>query len=84
MAANAKNPDPSGYITTKQLAELPLFPNVNCLTRWRALGNGPPYLRQGGRIFYRLKDVLAWQEGNIIHPSQNAPGQTAHTPKKPF
>jgi hypothetical protein len=32
------------------------------LERWRWKGEGPPYLKLGGRIVYRLDDVLAFED----------------------
>jgi hypothetical protein len=34
------------------------------LQRWRADCYGPPFLRIGGRILYRLTDVMAFEERN--------------------
>lgn len=34
------------------------------LQRWRAESYGPPFLRIGGRILYRLGDVEAFEERN--------------------
>jgi hypothetical protein len=31
------------------------------LERWRWLKLGPPYLKVGGRVVYRLKDILAYE-----------------------
>lgn len=41
------------------------------LERWRWLRRGPPYLRVGGRVVYRLEDVEAYENDNL-QPS--APG----------
>jgi predicted DNA-binding transcriptional regulator AlpA len=30
------------------------------LERWRDRGGGPPYVRFGGRVFYRTSDVEGW------------------------
>ena len=35
------------------------------LERWRWLKVGPPYLRIGGRIVYRLEDVEAYEAANL-------------------
>jgi len=32
------------------------------LERWRWLGQGPRYLKIGGRVVYRLEDVEAFEE----------------------
>jgi DNA-binding transcriptional MerR regulator len=31
------------------------------LERWRWLGLGPAYLKIGGRVVYRLEDILAYE-----------------------
>ena len=35
------------------------------LERWRWLRKGPPYLRVGGRVVYRLEDVEAYEAAHI-------------------
>jgi hypothetical protein len=35
------------------------------LERWRWLGKGPPYLKIGGRVAYRLCDVEAFEAAHI-------------------
>lgn len=32
------------------------------LERWRWLGKGPQFLKLGGRVVYRMADVLAFEE----------------------
>jgi len=34
------------------------------LERWRWLQIGPPYLKVGGRVVYRLDDVEAYEAGH--------------------
>ncbi len=31
------------------------------LERWRWLGEGPPYLKIGGRVVYRMEDIEAYE-----------------------
>ncbi len=38
------------------------------LQRWRWKKKGPPYLKIGGRVAYRLSDVEAWEEENLKKP----------------
>jgi len=33
------------------------------LERWRWLGEGPPFIKIGGRVVYRLEDVEAYEAG---------------------
>jgi predicted site-specific integrase-resolvase len=35
------------------------------LERWRWLGKGPPYLKIGGRVAYRLEDIEAFEAAQI-------------------
>jgi hypothetical protein len=35
------------------------------LEKWRQTDRGPPYLRIGGRIVYRLEDVIAFEAANL-------------------
>lgn len=35
------------------------------LERWRWLGQGPAFLKIGGRVVYRLADVLAFEEQQV-------------------
>lgn len=29
--------------------------------RWRSTGEGPPHLKLGGRVVYRLEDIEKWE-----------------------
>lgn len=42
------------------------------LERWRWLGEGPAYLKIGGRVVYRLEDVEAYEAENL-RASTSAP-----------
>jgi hypothetical protein len=44
------------------------------LERWRWLGEGPVYLKLGGRVTYRLEDVECY-EGRHLHAKTNGPLQ---------
>ena len=35
------------------------------LERWRWLGEGPPYLKIGGRVVYRLEDIEAFEARHL-------------------
>jgi hypothetical protein len=35
------------------------------LERWRWLREGPPFLKVGGRVLYRLEDVEAFEAGQM-------------------
>lgn len=35
------------------------------LERWRWVGEGPPYMKIGGRVVYRLEDVIEFEKGQL-------------------
>jgi excisionase family DNA binding protein len=37
-------------------------------TKWRARGKGPPFLKIGSKVRYRLSDVEAWIESRRVVP----------------
>lgn len=41
------------------------------LERWRWLGVGPPYLKLGGRVAYRIEDVMAWETERLTAPASD-------------
>ncbi len=41
------------------------------LERWRSLGQGPTYVKIGGRVVYRLEDVERYESERTRHPGQN-------------
>lgn len=42
------------------------------LERWRWLGEGPPYLKIGGRVLYRLEDVEHYERANLKRGKERA------------
>ena len=38
------------------------------LERWRCYGNGPAFLKLGGRVVYRLDDVEAFERAQLRTP----------------
>ncbi len=52
------------HFNQKQLAERwGISPKT--LERWRWLGQGPKFLKLGGRIVYRLEDIEAFEEQRL-------------------
>jgi hypothetical protein len=50
------------YLTEADLAkEIGRSPRT--LARWRAIGEGPRYVRLGRQVFYRKTSVAAWLAG---------------------
>ena len=37
---------------------------ASTLATWRSRGNGPRFVKVGGRVLYRLADVVAWENRN--------------------
>jgi hypothetical protein len=42
------------------------------LERWRWLGEGPTYLKIGGRIVYRLADIETYEAAQVHGENSNA------------
>ena len=54
------------------------------LERWRWLGQGPRYLKLGGRVLYRVADIEAYEQSIIcltkadaVNSSPDCPGRNA-------
>jgi predicted site-specific integrase-resolvase len=41
------------------------------LQRWRQDGKGPPFLKLGGRVIYRVSDIETWERGHLHDSSLN-------------
>ena len=52
------------------------------LERWRWLGQGPQYLKVGGRVVYRLADVEAFEAAQTRIPA--APDRSFAQPSRTF
>ncbi|MEZ5732551.1 MAG: helix-turn-helix domain-containing protein [Paracoccaceae bacterium] len=53
--------DPCAPITAQMLATR-WQKSIRTLQRWRAEGYGPAWIHIGGSIFFRMSDVLAFEE----------------------
>ncbi|MFP5248617.1 MAG: helix-turn-helix transcriptional regulator [Acidobacteriota bacterium] len=49
-------------LTSGQLAMRRGYPSEETLSRWRHDNIGPAYVRIGGRVFYDLTDIEAWEK----------------------
>jgi hypothetical protein len=47
------------------------------LERWRWTGEGPKFLKIGGRVIYRLVDVEAYEEGRQCASTAEKPSKDA-------
>lgn len=52
------------HIDQKQLAERWNI-SAKTLERWRWAGEGPRFLKLGGRVVYRLTDIEAFEEAQL-------------------
>ena len=52
------------HLNQRQLAERWSI-SQRTLERWRAIGNGPIFLKIGGRVVYRIEDILTYEEKHL-------------------
>ena len=50
---------------------------VYCVRRWRYEGRGPKFLRLGGAIRYRAKDVQEFMDSCVVLPGEQSNQQLA-------
>ncbi len=48
---------------------------LDTVYRWNRLGGGPPFMRIGRHVRYRVEDVAAWELSRIV--SRPAPARSA-------
>jgi excisionase family DNA binding protein len=56
------------YMDSRQAAVY-LGISANTLNCWRSRREGPPFVKVGGKVRYRLADVDAWADGRRRDPS---------------
>lgn len=61
----------SEFLTTPELAER-WHLSKGYLVNMRWAGEGPPYVKLGGRVLYRLGDILKYEEARTVLPAQGA------------
>lgn len=44
---------------------------VRTLANWRCTGVGPKFTKVGGRILYRLAEVVAWEQARTVESTSN-------------
>lgn len=64
----------SGLLQPGDVAALLGVP-ISTLANWRSSGYGPPYLRVGKYVRYRLVDVEAWIASRVRDPEGVTPGR---------
>lgn len=71
-------------MTVKHLSQTELSARWNLsprtLERWRWLGEGPRYLKLGGRVLYRLEDVEEFESANLIGTTEGTPARSGGRP----
>ena len=60
--------DPDRYYRTDDPA-LAVIATRGTMSQWRHRGEGPRYVRLGGRVLYRGIDVNAWLYERIVEPT---------------
>jgi predicted site-specific integrase-resolvase len=45
------------------------------LERWRWKGEGPPFVKIGGRVVYRMDDILAYEQAQERRSTAEAPAR---------
>lgn len=60
IETQATNVLPSDLIAERHLAQR-WQKSLRTLQRWRVAGDGPPFLRLGGSIFYHADDIRAFE-----------------------
>lgn len=56
-----------GYLTPTELASRwKDLITLKTLANWRSQGDGPAYTKIGGRVMYRLFDVIKWEDSRRI------------------
>lgn len=49
------------HMSTNQLADYWGI-SARTLERWRGIGNGPHFVKVGGRVLYRVEDILEYED----------------------
>lgn len=56
------------YLTPKELSEhWDGRIKVRTINNWRQNGSGPPFLKLGGAILYRVEDIKKWDDERTVH-----------------
>jgi hypothetical protein len=75
--------DDDPFLTVNEAAEV-LRVSRRTLDNYRYRKVGPPYRRHGGRIVYRLSDLIAWSEQRRVrHPKRDKGQEAPPLPDRP-
>ncbi len=64
------------YLTPQELVDR--YRNtisLGTLANWRSSGRGPEFVRLGGRVVYRVEDVLAWEKSRRSNLGEQPQGK---------
>jgi hypothetical protein len=53
------------HLSPDDLAKREVVP-LETVTGWRKTRTGPPYMKIGRHVRYRLADVIAWEESRLV------------------
>jgi len=62
-------PFPTAEVVSERPAAVLLGVSVALLRKWRRVGGGPPYLRIGRLVRYRLPDLRKFMESCAVDPN---------------
>ena len=40
--------------------------SLNTVYYWNKIGGGPPFMKIGRHVRYRIADVIAWENGRLV------------------
>jgi hypothetical protein len=60
-----------GYLSEDRTAD-DLGVSLRLLRKWRALGEGPPYVKFARRFYYRNEQIAAWLRSREVEPVRAA------------
>jgi predicted DNA-binding transcriptional regulator AlpA len=56
------------FLTTKELsARWGGRITVRTLENWRSTSNGPPFIKLGGAVLYRVSDIDRWESSRTVN-----------------
>lgn len=49
--------------------------SIRTFNNWRTRGGGPPFTKVGGRVFYPLSKLIAWEEARTAWSTSEFPAK---------